>query len=79
MCKKNIGFPQQLVGKCMDMGKSCACNELLTVKYRHHKNLYVLSTIHFEAKVALGERGASSEKQKPASVSEYIKYMQWWI
>ncbi|XP_072007002.1 piggyBac transposable element-derived protein 4-like [Engystomops pustulosus] len=77
MRKNRKGFSQQLVGKALKKGESCAyaCDELLAVKYRDRKDVYLLSTIHSAECVSVRERGAPADRQKPVSVAEYNKYM----
>ena len=64
------GFPQRLVDSRLRLGARacCKCNNLLTVKWRDNKNIFVLTTLHADTTVQI--RTATGVVERPLCVHE---------
>ncbi|CAJ0923684.1 unnamed protein product [Ranitomeya imitator] len=75
--KNRVGFPSQLVSRPLERGASfsLASDQLLAVKWKDRKDVYMLSTLHADTTVTVRERGATRDKEKPVCVTDYNKHM----
>ena len=72
------GFPPQLKEQHLELGETAAfrSSELLAIKYRDKKDVYMLSTIHDESTKAVMRRSRQRPRvQKPVAICDYNKYM----
>ena len=69
------GFPQSLVTKKLRKGETASARneEVLAVKWRDKRDVYVLSTIHNNTCVTIRRR--NGQIQKPKCIHEYNKFM----
>ncbi|CAJ0930933.1 unnamed protein product [Ranitomeya imitator] len=75
--KNRVGFPSQLVSRRLERGASfsLASDQLLAVKWKGRKDVYMLTTLHADNTVTVRERGATRDKEKPVCATDYNKYM----
>uniref|UniRef100_A0A8C5M180 PiggyBac transposable element-derived protein domain-containing protein n=1 Tax=Leptobrachium leishanense TaxID=445787 RepID=A0A8C5M180_9ANUR len=75
--KNHVGFPAQLVRTRLKRGETSALRqeELLAVKYRDKKDVYLLSTIHTERSVEVSVRGRAERIRKPVCIKDYNRHM----
>ncbi|KAM3936087.1 piggyBac transposable element-derived protein 4-like [Leptodactylus fuscus] len=75
--KNRQGFPQSLVNEKFKKGQSggVRSGELLALKYKDKKDIFLLSSIHTDATTTVTELGSTTPKQKPVAVMDYNKYM----
>uniref|UniRef100_A0A8C5MX79 PiggyBac transposable element-derived protein domain-containing protein n=1 Tax=Leptobrachium leishanense TaxID=445787 RepID=A0A8C5MX79_9ANUR len=75
--KNRVGFPAQLVRTRLKRGETSALRqeELLAVKYRDKKDVYLLSTIHTERSVEVSVRGRAERIRKPVCIKAYNRHM----
>uniref|UniRef100_A0A8C5R0Q0 PiggyBac transposable element-derived protein domain-containing protein n=1 Tax=Leptobrachium leishanense TaxID=445787 RepID=A0A8C5R0Q0_9ANUR len=75
--KNRVGFPAQLVRTRLKSGETSALRqeELLAVKYRDKKDVYLLSTIHTERSVEVSVRGRAERIRKPVCIKAYNRHM----
>uniref|UniRef100_A0A8C5PK49 PiggyBac transposable element-derived protein domain-containing protein n=1 Tax=Leptobrachium leishanense TaxID=445787 RepID=A0A8C5PK49_9ANUR len=75
--KNRVGFPAQLVRTRLKRGETSALRqeELLAVKYRDKKDVYLLSTIHTERSVEVSVRGRAERIRKPVCIKDYNRHM----
>ncbi|RXM98739.1 PiggyBac transposable element-derived protein 4 [Acipenser ruthenus] len=55
--------------------KPVLCEELLAMKYTEEKDVYLLTTIHNEATVAVPVQGRGTRTNKPECVLDYNRHM----
>ncbi|XP_040286033.1 piggyBac transposable element-derived protein 4-like [Bufo bufo] len=71
------GFPKSLVNTRLNQGESSCLrsSELLAVKYRDRRNVFMLSTLHTDTTVPVAVTRRNMRAEKPACVVDYNKYM----
>ena len=72
------GFPVQMKNAKLRRDEQIACrsDELLAVKFKDKKDVYMLSTIHDDSMVHRPDRRHRNQRQtKPTCIADYNKYM----
>ncbi|CAJ0950808.1 unnamed protein product, partial [Ranitomeya imitator] len=75
--EKNTVNRVRLVSRRLEKGASfsLASDQLLAVKWKDRKDVYMLSTLHTDTTVTVRERGATRDKEKPVCVTDYNRHM----
>ncbi|XP_040203738.1 piggyBac transposable element-derived protein 4-like [Rana temporaria] len=73
--KNRKGFPQSLVTTCLQKGESVSLRneEVLALKWRDKKDVYMMLTIHNDTSVEIHRRRRTI--RKPCCINEYNKFM----